>query len=405
MAIGPTSRLNPAVGEGGDPDMDPSEEKFKYRVEGIIKELGNYFEIRYAQLTRVKPSLASMYADLLWQQMAKVRDVMSHEKMFGPVRVRVGDILASRDEAKRRAIMGPIDQASILNELVPEQEETEERRPGFVVVRNMRALYTSVDPSLGPVIELTDIWLWWDILDAADVFNFKEQKKLIERLRSADITDAMQTHYHDALGRRDDTPLTREEILSYEFGYLESIWKMFTQRREGEESFKMVIKRDPVGGDDSVDDLIVTLSRHITVRRRLASEGGLDDRLREHYARVFKCEPSEVKAEQAIAHEDVAIMRLREDLRLALERGEALGEPYDYKRAQGEQMGRDVEHYRKILPLIDAIVGQATSQVLTAAPTSRTPSRSSARTEAGPTRAEGMLGEQETIADEGPLMF
>jgi len=336
--------------------MDTKDERFRYKVEGIIAELSNYFELRFQQITRIKPSLVSMYADVLWQQMHKVRDVMGHEKMFGPQRLRVGDILASRDEAKRRAIMGPIDQASILNELVPEQDETAERRPGYVVVRSTRALYTSVDPSLGPIIELTNIWLWWDILDAADMFNFKEQKKLIEKLRSEEISGQMQETYRDWMGRRDERPITRQEILSYEFGFLESIFRNFLQRRYDEDSYMKIIKRDPVGGDDSLDDLIITLSRHISARRRLAGKEGLDEQLREYYAKTFKCDPAEVTAERAISYEDVTILRLREDLRIGLERGAVLGEPYDYKMAQAKQMARDVENYRKSLPLVQSIV-------------------------------------------------
>jgi hypothetical protein len=392
--------------------MEAKEDLFHHRMEGIIAELSNYFEIRYQQITRIKLGLKSMYADLLWQQMAKVREVISGEKMFGPVRVRVADILGSRDEAKRHAVMGPIDQSSILNELIPEQEEGAARRPGFLSVRTMRALYTSVDPSLGPVIELTDIWLWWDILDATDIFNSKEQKKLIERLKGAEITASVQNFYHGAMGRRDDRPLTRDEILSFEFVYLESLWKNFMQRRAEEKSYMMVIKREPIGGEDSVDELIVTLSRHITARQRLGHEGGLDDRLREYYAKVLKCEAAQVKGEQAIAHEDLAIIQLRDDLRMGLERGEVLGAPYDYKHRQGEDMGRDVEAYRQSLPLVKAVVesaqqraavkvGSATPSAPTATPSGAVETRR-VEPKAAP---KPELAMQEAPSEEGPIYF
>jgi len=394
--------------------MDVKDEAIHHRLEGIIAELSNYFKIRYEQITRIKPALKFMYADLLWQQMIKVRAIMSEDKMFGPIRLRVADILASRDEAKRHAVMSPLDQASILNELIPEQEEGATRRPGFVSVRTVGALYMSVDPSLGSVIELTDIWLWWDILDAADAFNFKEQKKLIERLRPAEITAAMQTYYHGAMGQRDDRPLTREEILSFEFVYLESLWKNFMQRRFEEKSYLMVIKREPIGGDASVDELIVTLSRHITARQRLGQEGGLDDRLRDYYAKILKCDPSHVKAEQAVVHEDLAILQLREDLRMGLERGVVLAEPYDYKRAQGEEMGRDVEHYRQNLPLIKSVVEIAAMQVaakpaaatsgVMAAPTPA-PAVATEPRPAEPRRTKPQPVKEEAPVEEGPIYF
>ena len=391
--------------------MEAKEELFHHRLEGIIAELSGYFEVRYEQITRIKLALKSMYADLLWMQMMKVREVISGEKMFGPTRIRVADILGSRDEAKRHAVMGPIDQSSILNELIPEQEEGAARRPGFLSVRTMRALYTSVDPSVGSVIELTDIWLWWDILDAADMFNFKEQKKLIERLLSAEITAAAQTFYHGAMGRRDDRPLTREEILSFEFVYLESLWRNFVQRRVEEKSYMMVIRRDPIAGGNSVDELIITLSRHVTARQRLGHEGGLDDRLREYYAKIFKCDSSQVRAEQAIAHEEATIVRLREDLRMGLERGEVLGSPYDYKRAQGDQMGRDVDGYRQSLPLVKSVIESARMAV--ARPATPTPGSATAtpsgsteprRTEPKPTPKPD-LSKQEAPSEEGPIYF
>lgn len=376
--------------------MADKEDILRYRSEGIVAELAIYFETRYEQLTRIKPNLASMHADLLWMQMQKVRDVMTHEKMFGPMRLRVGEILASRDESKRNAVMGPIDQSSIMNELVPE-EDTSERRPGFLAVRNMRAFYMSLDPSLGPVIELTDIWLWWDVLDAADVFNFKEQKKHIERLKGQDITPKMQHYYHQAMGIRDERELSREEILSYEFTYLQSIWKNFMQRRGEEESFMMLVKIDPVGGEGGVDDLIVTLGTHIQARKRLAKESGLDDRLRDYYAKILKLDPQKITAERAIAHEDVQILRLREDLRGSLDRGIVLGEPYDFKRTQGEEMGRDLEHYRKELPLVESILAAA-ARVPAAPKPAEKPQPAAAPKPAA-------ADEEVVLTDEGQLLF
>jgi len=396
--------------DGGNRTMDPKEELLHQRVEGIIAELSNYFEIRYAQMTRIKPGLHSMYADLLLMEMEKVREIMVGEKMFGPIRIRVGDILGSRDEAKRHAVMGPIDQASILNELIPEQEEAGVRRPGFLSVRNMQAFYTSVDSSLGPVLELVDIWLWWDVLDAADAFNFKEAKKLLEKRRGEEVTQAMERFYHAAMGRRDERTVTREEILTFEFVYLESIWKNFMQRRAEEKSFMMVIKRDPIGGQDSVDDLIVTLSRHISARQKLSQEGGLDDRLRDYYAKMFKCDPSHVKAEQAIAHEDLTILQLRGDLKTGLERGAVLGPPYDFKKSQGEQMRGDLEQYRRTLPLVKSLLAEVAKPVA-AKPAAAAAAAAGAADDAGgpkpvETRAAApQPAPKEEPVEESPLLF
>ena len=47
--------------------MGGKDDLLQYRTEGIIRELATYFEIRYAQLTRIKPSLGAMYGDLLWR--------------------------------------------------------------------------------------------------------------------------------------------------------------------------------------------------------------------------------------------------------------------------------------------------------------------------------------------------
>lgn len=381
--------------------MPDAKDTLKQHAEGIIAELSDYFEVRYQMMTRVNPSLSSMHADLLWLQMEKVRDIVIGEKMFGPERWRVAQILASRDEAKRAAVMGPIDQASILNELVPEQEEGE-RRPGFVVVRSMKALYTSLDPSLGPVIELTDIWLWWDVLDAADRYNFKRQCKRIESLQKRDLTPELQTHYLEAMHVREERELKREEILSFEFAYLDSICRAFTARRDEEESYQRIIKMDPIGGDDSLDDLIVTLSRHITARKKLGTEDGLDDRLREYYSKVLKCDADQVTAERATAHEDLSILRLREDLRVALERGEALGPPYAYKMRQAEEMAAQVDRYRKTLPLVDSIV-QATAAA-TKVQKAAAPQQPQAPAQPATAEEQGLM-EPGGFGDAGPFMI
>jgi hypothetical protein len=333
--------------------MADARSELRRHVEGIIAELSSYMQIRFEQLARIRPSLRSMYPDLIWMQTEKVRGILVEEKMIGGLRIPVVEILAGRDEAKRRAMQNPIDQSSIMSELVPD-EESMERRPGQVSVRSVRGLYMAVDSTLNRIIEVIDIWLWWDIFDAANAHGFKEQKALIERRRTEPLGPEHQDHYMQAMARREEREITREEILSFEYAYLESLWRAFMVRRTEERSYMLVIQRDSAG-ESGLDDLILTLGRHIAARRKLNEPGGFDG-LREYYARAFRADPAHVTVEQAAASEDQAIARLRDELHQAFERDEALGEAYNYKRAQAEQMAREIEQYRHSLPLIEEVV-------------------------------------------------
>ena len=86
--------------------MNDSRAELRRHVDGIIGEVSNYMQIRFEQLVRIRPSLQSMYPDLIWMQTEKVRGILVEEKMFGAQRIPVAEILAGRDalEARLQAI-------------------------------------------------------------------------------------------------------------------------------------------------------------------------------------------------------------------------------------------------------------------------------------------------------------
>lgn len=301
------------------------------RIDGIMAIVKDYLDVRFTHARRVNPRIGHIYADVMWQQLATLRLLLRGAKAFGPVKYMVADILCSDDDQKRKALFNPVDQNSIMNEIVDVEEEKRDQRAGTLEIKDMRTMYKALDPSLEMVVELIQTWIWWDLPDAADVLNFDQQYQRIMSLQSREITDQIIDYYHKIF-RRPATEVTRQEILDYEFKKLTAILDRLVGRRQIEGGYQIIIKREELP-DTATDSLMLDLSKHIMGLQKLQNLPGLDDDMKQYYQKVLGESHEDVDINSAIAFEERKIKEGKATVLQALSDEKALGEPYDYKQA------------------------------------------------------------------------
>ncbi len=302
------------------------------RVDTINAIVKDYLEVRFTHAIRVNPRIGHIYADVMWQQLASLRLVLRVGKSFGPVKYLVADILCSDDEHKRKALFNPVDQNSIMNEIIDVEEDKREQKAGTLKIRDMCTMYRSLDPSLEMVVELIQTWIWWDLADAADFFNFDQQYQRIMTLHSCELTDQIIDYYHKAF-KRLAQEVSRQEILDYEFKKLTTILDRFVIGRQMEGGYQIIIKREELP-DTATDTLLLDQSKHIMALQKLQNLPDLDENMKEYYQKALGEPAEEIDLNRAIAFEERQIKEGKVVLLQALSDKKALAEPYDYKQAQ-----------------------------------------------------------------------
>jgi hypothetical protein len=306
------------------------------RVDGIIAIVKDYLDVRFTHARRVNPRISHIYADVMWQQLATLRLVLTGGKSFGPVKYLVADILCSDDEPKRKALFNPVDQNSIMNEIVDVEEQKRDQRAGTLEIKDMRTMYKALDPSLEMVVELIQTWIWWDLPDAADLYNFDQQYQRIMTLHSRELTDQITGYYHK-LFRRPGKEVTKQEVIDYEFKKLTAILDRCVIRRQTEAGYQIIIKREELP-DTETDSLLLNLAKHIMAAQKLQNLPELDDNVKQYYQKVLGQPAEEIDITRAMAFEEKQISEGKAAMLRALNDEKAVGEPYDYKQAHLAQL-------------------------------------------------------------------
>jgi hypothetical protein len=317
------------------------------RVEAICELLKDYMDVRFAHAVRVNPHIAHVYDDVAWQELTSVRQVLTTTKAFGPVRFLVADILCSDDKLKVGSLFNPVDQNSIMNEIIDEKESKRDQRAGILEIGSMRTLYRALDPSLERIVELIQTWLWWDLMDATLLFDFDQQVQRLHSLKTHEMNEKLEEYYHKALKRAISEKISKPEIMDYEFKKLEGMLGQFAQRRNEDEGYRVIIKRDELP-ESGINAEILDLGKHINALQGLETAHDLKEETRVSYAPLLDCSPAEVTRERVIEFEKKQVESRKKDLMGRLARPKHLGPPYDYKQRQLEELRRRVEEARSI---------------------------------------------------------
>ncbi|GAB4315325.1 MAG: hypothetical protein Kow0059_07350 [Candidatus Sumerlaeia bacterium] len=304
------------------------------RIDGILKYVRFFMDKRSEHACRINPAIATVYMDLSWQQLEMLRHILSEAKGFGPDRILVVDILASEDEAKKRALFSPVDQNSILKEVVTSADDaraqSSKRTAGIIDINDIQSLYNTLNPGLKSIVELIQTWIWWDLPDAADLFCLDQQIHRLSVLATHEIDQKIEDHYRGVFNRPKGE-ITKAEIIQYELQVLNNIMGRLHTRLEHEQPHQVIIARRE-RSDDSMETLLRVCVQHIERLKHLEQVQELPPELRQHYAEYFSAPPEKITIEMARKAERDAVGQTKHQLAQLLQMGENLGEAYNFKQ-------------------------------------------------------------------------
>ena len=270
-------------------------EKQKQRVDGIIRHINEFLDKRFAQARRINPRLASAEGDLRFHQLRTLRNTLEESKGFGFGRLMVGDILCSADEAKKRDLFNPSNQASIMREIVPADQDKPDSKSDKLEINEVKAVYKAIDPLLEKVVMLVQCWIWWDLRDAADLYRFEAQKQRLEFLQHCDMDQNVVEHYQREMGLKPENSVTKEEALKFELLRMREIVEKFELRLREEPGYQVVVASVEMEGTPEVDATCMRLGRRLMLVEKLRTQQTpLDEATRIFYSSHLGVSPESV---------------------------------------------------------------------------------------------------------------
>jgi len=324
--------------------MDQAD-KLQQRAKGILRYLNDILDKRFTQARRVNPKVATVEADIRWHQMQTMRDILNTARGFGPLRLYVADILASGDEEKKRDLFDPVNQVSIMNEIVPVEDQLKDRRAGQMEIRDVKTFYKALDPSLEKILQLLQTWIWWDLPDAAELYRVEAQEQKFESLKTCQVDKALQDRYRKEMGEKPGIEISREKILRFELQRTRDILDRLDRRLKAERGHEMVLITEERNGTPTADAACVNLTKRLMAIDKLRNQrdAPLDPAVKQFYASQTGVPVDKITAEEALEYEQRQAGIARQRLAEELSRGCEIGESANYKRVLVDRMQKRYE--------------------------------------------------------------
>jgi hypothetical protein len=198
------------------------------------------------------------------------------------------------------------------------------------------------------MMDLVETWIWWDILDAAEIVRFEQKIAQIQAVRQGKVTEEGRKRYNALIhpaGAEEEAAaprvqgVTDEDIIRYEFKQLMGLREQWAYRRGNDRGFMYVLKRDELPPKPQ-GELVHRLGE--IARRYELVEGldELDEETRQAYAGEMHV-AAEKLTQKAIQEYLFGVMiQIEREMMQQIDRDTQLGPPYNYKERQGEQMDR-----------------------------------------------------------------
>ncbi|MCE5230330.1 hypothetical protein LLG95_12155 [bacterium] len=326
-------------------------------AEMIMNRLNEFLSIRFDHAARINPKLKIIKQDLIYHEMANVRRCLMGDKIYGPSRRKVADVFLGDDDKIRRGLMSPTDQTSIQVELVSHcQDERTESTRGQIKIHDLKTFYASIDNDLSAFLDLVETWIWWDILDAAELIRFEQKLGMLVHIRQGKLTPEGRKRYSGLIqstaGGEEEAvaQITDEDIIKYEFTQLEKIRDTWATRRGNERGFMYVLKRDELPSE-SEGALIHRFAEKVREYDSVHDVDDLDEDMRHKYAIEMKILPEKLTREAVLEHLKVSLREQEREMVAQADHDARLGPPYDYKSRLLEQMERKLaETRRQVMP-------------------------------------------------------
>jgi hypothetical protein len=312
-------------------------------VDRIMSNMQEYLDLRYLMISRANPRLETVWPDLAWQHMRQLRNTLSNDKMWGPNRYVIGEVLVSDDAQKVRDIWTPTNQNSIQTEVVEKTEKIQHKTSDVLDVHDFRTLYGSLDPSIATVVGAIQCYMWWDLPDACDLAKFDFKAEIVRKVVAEGASAPMKEFYARQLKMDDGHLPSAEDITLCELRRMRACVDRFTERRNGEPGYQMIVARKPTDGDDSVDRLVSAIARELVLLRTIESGQPIDDAVKQQFAQALRVDPASLSTAMEVDYLHKMLADHRRRLRHMMTSGGAAGEAYAYKEAQAEAIRHKLE--------------------------------------------------------------
>ena len=314
-------------------------------VDGIMQNIRKYMSLREQQACRINPALVGMITDIVWMQMENLQKVLRGFKSYGPEKFRVADVMAGWDDVRKREFFQPAGQNSILHEISPQDDVNKKHSVAEEAIHDLKTLFKALNPAVESVVGLIESWIMWDLQDASDCFNFEEQLKKVELIRTHEIPPEIVRQYASEMKKMDGEDPTLAEIYMYEINRLRHVLNRFMTRRVENKPFQMLIGRQEEEPTEAgvAEKEVQGLAQHCRIMDMLrnAPDGTLTDEKLLSYFKSALGTGTVSKAE-AVAYEVRQISEGKTRLREAME-NDGGGTPYDYKMTQARELMGKVE--------------------------------------------------------------
>lgn len=327
-------------------------------TELIMNRLNEFLSIRFDHAARINPKLKIIKQDLIYHEMANVRRCLMGDKIYGPVRRKVSDVFLGDDDKPRKNLMSPTDQTSIQVELVSHcQDERTEHTRGQIKIHDLKSFYASIDEGLAAFLDLVETWIWWDILDSAELVRFEQKLGMIAHVRQGKLSPDMRKRYATQISaasgggaeEEKETAVTSsisdEDIIKYEKGQLEKIREQWSIRRGNERGYMYVLKRDELP-TPSQGTMIHEMAEKVREYDSVDQIEDFSEDQRHRYAIELKVLPEKLTRDMVLDHIKLQLLGVEREMVAASDHEARLGPPYDYKTRLLEQMDRKLAECR-----------------------------------------------------------
>lgn len=334
--------------------MSTTPAETQQHVELILAQSRDYLDVRYASTARINPKVKDLYDDLSWQLMNALRTTLSSGKGFGPLKIIVADILCMDDQTKIRSVLNPISQVAILPEIVQQKEEMNAsggghggkagKTVGAIEITDLGALYKAIDASLAKTVNLFQTYIWLDLEDSAEIAKFTVACQRVLTIPQQGIPQELVARYVEDF-KVQPAAITAEIAIAHELARAWETLESFKFRRDNEEGYKLIIKREDLP-EASPDMLIRVLGRQAMILDQIRETRQMDPATRQYLAQAVGVAPEALTLEQAVAALDKQLSDGKVRLKASLN-GQSGGRPFDYKRWQYDRLKEKFEAIRQ----------------------------------------------------------
>lgn len=331
-----------------EPKTAESRAAIQRNAELILNRLSDYLSIRFDLAGRINAPLKGIKQDLMVHELANVRRSLLSDKIYGPIKMSVTDVFMGDDDKKRRGLMSASDQTSIQVELVSHcQDSKVEATRGQIKIHDLKTFYAAINPDLAELMDLVETWIWWDILDAAEIVRFEQKIQQIQAVRQGRLGEEGRKKYlvliHPPVPGEEETArphtVSDDEVIRYEFKQLIAIREQWQYRRGNERGYQYVLKRDEAPAKP-MGELVHRIGEYARQYETIEGLDALDDETKQKYADTLHLSADKVTQKVILDQLQALMVQAEREMLGQIDRDVQLGPPYNYKERQAEQMDR-----------------------------------------------------------------